>query len=315
MCKIIAKTKDMPRKQWLQLRKQGIGGSDAGAILGVNPYSSPMDIYINKVKDDVDIDDYDNESMRLGRDLEAYVAERFCEETGLKVRRSNNMYAHKDYPFMIADVDRLVIGKENGFIGLECKTASPYSADKWRDGQIPAHYLAQCYHYMAVLDADAWYIAVVIYGKEFKYIKIERDEEIINNLIQIEKTFWEQNVLAGNMPEPDGSEAANEFINSYFKNSTEALSVKLFGFDDKLKRRMEIDALINKLDTEKKQIDQEVKMYMQDAEIAENENFFVSWKQSVSNRLDTKKLKKEMPDIYEKFCDQVSSRRFLVKTA
>ncbi len=315
MCKIIAKTKDMPRKQWLQLRKQGIGGSDAGAILGVNPYSSPMDIYINKVKDDVDIDDYDNESMRLGRDLEAYVAERFCEETGLKVRRSNNMYVHKDYPFMIADVDRLVVGKENGFIGLECKTASPYSADKWRDGQIPAHYLAQCYHYMAVLDADAWYIAVVIYGKEFKYIKIERDEEIINNLIQIEKTFWEQNVLAGNMPEPDGSEAANEFINSYFKNSTEALSVKLFGFDDKLKRRMEIDALINKLDTEKKQIDQEVKMYMQDAEIAENENFFVSWKQSVSNRLDTKKLKKEMPDIYEKFCNQVSSRRFLVKTA
>ena len=54
--------------------------------------------------------------MRLGRDLEAYVAERFCEETGLKVRRSNNMYAHKDYPFMIADVDRLVVGKENGFI-------------------------------------------------------------------------------------------------------------------------------------------------------------------------------------------------------
>lgn len=241
--------------------------------------------------------------MRLGRDLEAYVAERFCEETGLKVRRSNNMYAHKDYPFMIADVDRLVVGKENGFIGLECKTASPYSADKWKDGQIPAHYLAQCYHYMAVLDADAWYIAVVIYGKEFKYIKIERDKEIINNLIQIEKTFWEQNVLAGNMPEPDGSDAANEFINSYFKNSTEALSVKLLGFDDKLKRRMEIDELMSKLDTEKKQIDQEVKMYMQDAEIAENENFFVSWKQSVSNRLDTKKLKKEMPDIYEKFCN------------
>ena len=219
MCKIIAKTKDMAREEWLQLRKQGIGGSDAGAILGVNPYSSPMDVYINKINDDTYIEDEDNESMRLGRDLEAYVAERFCEETGLKVRRSNNMYAHPDYPFMIADVDRLIVGKENGLIGLECKTASPYSADKWKDGQIPAHYLAQCYHYMAVLGAKAWYIAVVIYGKEFKYIKIERDEEIINNLIQIEKQFWEQNVIARCMPEPDGSEAANDFINEYFKES------------------------------------------------------------------------------------------------
>lgn len=315
MCKIIAKTKDMAREEWLQLRKQGIGGSDAGAILGVNPYSSPMDVYINKINDDTDIEDEDNESMRLGRDLEAYVAERFCEETGLKVRRSNNMYAHPDYPFMIADVDRLIVGKENGLIGLECKTASPYSADKWKDGQIPAHYLAQCYHYMAVLGAKAWYIAVVIYGKEFKYIKIERDEEIINNLIQIEKQFWEQNVIARCMPEPDGSEAANDFINEYFKESRHELSIPLLGFDEKLERRMEIDKLMNKLKAEKLQIEQEVKVFMKEAEFAEDENFIVSWKQSISNRLDTNRLKKEMPDIYKRFCKQITSRRFIVKHA
>lgn len=315
MCKIIAKTKDMAREEWLQLRKQGIGGSDAGAILGVNPYSSPMDVYINKINDDTDIEDEDNESMRLGRDLEAYVAERFCEETGLKVRRSNNMYAHPDYPFMIADVDRLIVGKENGLIGLECKTASPYSADKWKDGQIPAHYLAQCYHYMAVLGAKAWYIAVVIYGKEFKYIKIERDEEIINNLIQIEKQFWEQNVIARCMPEPDGSEAANDFINEYFKESRHELSIQLLGFDEKLERRMEIDKLMNKLKAEKLQIEQEVKVFMKEAEFAEDENFIVSWKQSISNRLDTNRLKKEMPDIYKRFCKQITSRRFIVKHA
>ena len=107
----------------------------------------------------------------------------------------------------------------------------------------------------------------------------------------------------------------NEFINKRFKNSSSELAVPLMGFDDKLKRRNEIEELIKKLDTEKKQIEQEVKLYMQDAEIAENDKFFVSWKQSISNRLDTKKLKKEMPDIYEKFCNQVSSRRFLVKMA
>ena len=185
MCKIYAKTKDISREEWLKLRKNGIGGSDAGAVCGLNPYRSAMDIFIDKTTDD--ISDYDNEAMKQGRDLEDYVAQRFCEATGLKVRKSNAMYVHKEHPFMLADVDRLIIG-ENA--GLECKTASPYSADKWNDGQIPAHYLAQCYHYMVVLDMDAWYIAVLIYGKEFKYIRLERDEEIITNLIHIEDEFW-----------------------------------------------------------------------------------------------------------------------------
>ncbi len=76
------------------------------------------------------------------------------------------MYASREHPFMIADVDRLVVGKEDGLVGLECKTASPYSADKWKEGAVPAHYLAQCHHYMAVLGASAWYIAVLIYGRE-----------------------------------------------------------------------------------------------------------------------------------------------------
>lgn len=304
----------MPREEWLRLRKNGIGGSDAGAICGLNPYSSALDVYYNKTSESIEMDNFDNEAMRMGRDLEAYVAERFCEETGFKVRRSNNMYAHKKYPFMIADVDRLIVGQDK-VIGLECKTASPYSSDKWKDGNIPAHYLAQCYHYMAVLDAECWYLAVVIYGKEFKWIKIERDEEIINNLIQIEKNFWENNVLAGVLPDPDGSDAANEFINSYFGNSKADSSVPLLGFDEKLERREEINELIDRLTVEKQQIEQEVKLYMQDNEFAENEHYKVSWKQSVSNRIDSKRLKAELPDVYQRFCNQVSSRRFLVKSA
>ena len=107
----------------------------------------------------------------------------------------------------------------------------------------------------------------------------------------------------------------NEFINKRFKNISSELAVPLMGFDDKLKRRNEIEELIKKMDIEKKQIEPEVKMYMQDAEIAENDKFFVRWKQSISNRIDTKRFKAEMPDVYQKFCNQVSSRRFLVKMA
>ena len=312
MCRILAKTKDMSKEEWLRMRKLGIGGSEAGAICGLNPYKSAMDVFVDKNSDEIEI--VDNEAMREGRDFEDYVARRFSEATGLKVRRANMMYQSKEHPFMIADVDRLIVGKEDGLIGLECKTASPYSADKWKDGEVPAYYLAQCYHYMAVLDAKAWYIAVVIYGKEFKYLKIERDEEVIQNLIQLEKDFWENNVLKGVMPHPDGSDVANEFINNHFKNSNSELSVPLMGFDDKLKRRNEIEELIKKLDKEKKQIEQEVKIYMREAETAQNNNFFVSWKQSISNRIDTKRLKAEMPEVYKRFCNQISSRRFIVKT-
>ena len=147
-------TGTLQREEWLRLRKSGIGGSDAGTICGLNPYSSPMKVYQDKVSET--ISDEDNESMRQGRDLEEYVARRFMEATGLKVRRSNMMYRSEEHPFMLADVDRLVVGQD---AGLECKTASAFNADKWKDGQIPAHYLVQCYHYMAVTGRKEWYIA------------------------------------------------------------------------------------------------------------------------------------------------------------
>ena len=150
------------RTEWLHLRKTGLGGSDAGAVCGLNPYSSPLQVFYDKTSEEVQ--DKDSESMRQGRDLEEYVARRFMEETGKKVRRSNFMYRSEEHPFMLADVDRLVVGED---AGLECKTANAYNADKWKDGKIPAHYMIQCYHYMAVTGMKNWYIAVVILGQEF----------------------------------------------------------------------------------------------------------------------------------------------------
>lgn len=179
--KKLVSTLNLSKTEWLQYRKRGIGGSDAGAVCGLNPYVSVMDVYLDKINADI-VEEKDNEAMKQGRDLEDYVARRFTEETGLKVRKSNAMYMSREHPFMLADVDRLLVGQN---AGLECKTASPYSADKWKDGKVPAHYLAQCYHYMAVLGADAWYIAVVIYGRDFKYIKIE-----LKNLSSINRCFY-----------------------------------------------------------------------------------------------------------------------------
>ena len=85
---------NVTRDDWLRLRKSGLGGSDAGAVCGLNPYSSPLQVFCDKTTEEVQ--DHDNESMRQGRDLEEYVAKRFMEETGKKVRRSNFMYRFRN---------------------------------------------------------------------------------------------------------------------------------------------------------------------------------------------------------------------------
>ena len=307
--KKIVSTFNMEKQEWLNYRKQGIGGSDAGAVCGLNPYKTAMEVYQDKVS--LETEEFDNEAMRQGRDFEDYVARRFTEVTGKKVRRANAMFCHETYPFMRADVDRMVVGEK---AGLECKTASPFLADKWQDGQVPIHYYIQCLHYMTVCDVDAWYIAVLIFGREFKYYRMERDEEMIADLIRIEQDFWQNHVLKGQMPSPDGSKLADSVIAEYYKQ-TIAETIPLTGFNEKIKRRQELSEIIGKMDTEKRQIEQELKLYLGEAEIAENEQYRVSWKAVHSNRLDEKRLKEEEPEIYEKYKKSVLSRRFTVKAA
>ena len=297
-------------KGWLRLRKSGIGGSDAGAICGVNPYSSAMKVFQDKTNESVE--EQDNEAIRIGHDLEDYVAQRFTEATGLKVRKSNFMYRSKEHPFMIADVDRLVAGED---AGLECKTASAYNADKWADGNIPLHYVLQCYHYMAVTGKRTWYIAAVILGREFTYRKLEWDEELISGLIAMEEDFWNGHVVKRIMPPPDGSKACDEVIEQYFHTAKKASEIKLVGFDEKLKRREEILRYVAELQEEQKQIEQEVKLFMKDNELASSECYRVSWKNIDSTKLDTTRIKSERPEIYIDYGKASHYRRFEVKAA
>lgn len=306
----LVSTVGLPKEEWLKYRKQGITGTDAGAITGMNPYVSAFQVYQDKITEE--ITDFDNESMRQGRDLEDYVAQRFMEETGLKVRKANAIYQNEEHPVMLADFDRLIIGQK---AGLECKTVSPYSSDKWKDGKIPLHYQMQVQHYLAVSGYDCWYIAAVIFGREFIVRKIERDEELIQYLTTIEEKFWNEHVIKGVMPEPDGTENCSEQIAKlYFKSDFEK-SVELQGFNAILDRRMELMQMIGKLEKEKDTIDQKIKLEMQDAAYATTGDYRISWTQSESKRLDSKKLKEEHPKLYDSYCKTVNSRRFTVNHA
>lgn len=300
----------MSHEEWLALRKTGLGGSDAGAVCGLNPYSSPMKVFRDKTTDETE--EQDSEAVRIGHDLEQYVAERFMEATGLKVRKSNFMYRSREHPFMIADVDRLVVGED---AGLECKTASAYNADKWKDGSIPLHYMMQCYHYMAVTGKRAWYIAAAILGQGFVWHKLTWDDRLIQRLVEAEGNFWNGHVAAGIMPGPDGSKACDLVLEQYFHTARKASEVELVGFDDKLARREEILASIGELEAEQKQIEQEIKLFMQDNETASNGRYRVTWSNVDTARLDTKRIKLEQPEIYRDYLKVASSRRFQIKAA
>ena len=310
MCKVIADTGKMTHEEWLEQRKRGIGGSDAGAVCGLDPYSSPLKVFRDKTSRETE--EMDNEAVRQGHDLEDYVAQRFMKASGKKVRRSGLMYCHEKYPFMIADVDRLVVGED---AGLECKTANAYNADKWKDGKIPLHYVIQCYHYMAVTGKKAWYIAAVILGLDFVYYRLEWDDELVRYLIEVEENFWNKYVMAGKMPEPDGSESYGSVLEEYYPAAGKGKPLELSGFEEKLGRREEILLQIEELELEQCRIEQEVKLAMQEHERAVSGKYRISWGNVDTARLDMQRFKEERPELYKMYATVTSSRRFQIKAA
>jgi len=292
----LAKTLDMPREEWLVLRRKGIGGSDAAAIVGLDRYRSPFDVYADKLGLKPEIPD--NEAMRQGRDLEQYVAERFMEATGKRVRRRNAMLQHPEYPFMIADIDRWIVG-ENA--GLECKTTSVLNRAKFSQGEFPPNYYVQCVHYMAVTGAERWYLAVLVLNKAFHVFTIERDEAEIQALIAAEKDFWENHVMKQIPPALDGSEVTSEIIKQLFPEAREATETALFGYEGKIQQYLELDTKVKELECERDKLKQELQLAMADAEIGRAQGYIVEWKNQTRQTIDTQRLKKEQAEIYNKY--------------
>ena len=305
--KRLVSTRNLSKEDWLRYRKRGITGTDAGAILGLNPYRSAFQVYHDKISDN--IENIDSEAMRQGRDLEEYVAQRFTEATGLKVRRANAIYQNEEHPLLLADFDRLIVGQK---AGLECKTVSPFSADKWADGKIPAHYMAQVNHYLAVSGFDCWYIAALIFGKELVIHKIISDKAVLDNLIAEEEHFGKYNVMPEIAPTPTGSEGDTQQINQLYEVDNRDKTADLSALHGLLDKRQELSDQIEQMEQEKTAIEQQVKLQMQDAAYGTAPGYKVSWVSSESKRVDSQRLRKEKPDIFNQYSKNVSSRRFTI---
>lgn len=311
--RIMTATEIENRESWLESRSQSIGGSDAAAIVGMSPWKSAYTLWLEKTGQSQPKDISDSEYVHFGTILEQVVADEFCRREGKKVRKCG-LYRSNKHPFMTASFDRLLVGED---AGLECKTSHEFKRGKWDEGEIPPAYYVQCQHYMMVSGLPRWYIACLIGGNHFVSWVVERNDDDIAALEQAEVEFWDK-VQRQIMPEVDGSESSTDSLKKMYKGGQVEPVILPKESMDLLKRLDELKALKADIDSQTTDIQNKLCAMLGNNEIGvigegDNERK-ITWK-TVSGRttIDSKKLKKDLPDVFEKYSKKsADSRRFSV---
>ena len=302
-------TKEMSREEWLKARRNSIGGSDAASILGLNPYNSAYSLWCEKTGKIKPDDISDKEAVRLGNDLEQYVAERFMEATGKKVRRENNIIYNSDYPFAHANPDRMVVGED---AGLECKTTSSWEiAQQLKDGEIPPYWYCQMVHYMMVTGAKRWYLGALVFGVGFFHFTVERNDAEIEALANAESDFWSC-VCKHTPPALDGSQATTDAIKTIYKDSAPGTAVDLTGVGQHITFYNEVSKQIKELETIKAEQENIIKDYMGAAEKGTYGNTTISWKTSSRSTFDKKAYEADNGKIPDSYYKTTETRTFRV---
>ena len=306
-------TEGMSYADWLLSRRRGIGGSDVAKILGLSKYSSPYQIWMDKTgKIDIDTSET-SEATYWGHRMEEVVAQEFAKRTGKQVEESKLIYFHKDYPFLLANVDRLVVGED---AILECKTASEYLKDAWEGDEIPIAYLAQVQHYLNVLDKPKAYIACLIGGNKFVWKEIQRDDELIEQMTEKLVDFWENYVLADVAPSVDGNASTTEFLNKMYGKDYHDHSIELNAQQiQDLKNLKELKKYESDIKEQINGIENRIKNALGESEatFGNSMEYKVSWKSFSRVTVDSKLLKSKYPEVYENVTNKSESKRFTVK--
>lgn len=309
MYRVIAGTKNLTKSEWLKLRTMGIGGSDVSVIAGINPFKSIYQLWLEKTGQ-IEISEEESDYAHFGTLLEPVVRKEFTERTGIKVRRKNMLLQSVQNPFMIADLDGII--NDNGKPAIfEAKTASAYKEDVWKEG-VPAEYILQVQHYMAVTGAERTYVAAIVGGNRFHYHVVERDNDMISKITAMEYCFWKTNVEGMDEPVPDGSEATTEYFNNRFGISNGETVVLPESALAVCEEYSELSGQLKELERKRAAAANKLKNYLKEAETGIVGDRTVSWKPVVKSSVDTRRLKEEMPAVYDSFLRESSYRRLSV---
>ncbi len=315
----LVRTQDLNREQWLQVRRGGVGSSDAAAAVGLSPHKSQLQLWMEKtgragMLPATETDD-DMSPTYWGALLEPIVAAHYTRRTGNRVRRVNAVLQHPLCPWMLANIDREVMGAPDVQI-LECKTAGIQGAWLWRDG-VPEYVQLQVMHQLAVTGKQAADVAVLIGGQELQIYRIERDEAMISQLATLEWMFWDY-VERDEQPPADGSESADAALRAlYPRDSGASLDLRqdlvMSGVFSDLLAVREVLSTNNALEA---QLKQSIQQRMGDSSRALFDKGEVSFKRSKDgSALDTARLTAAHPDLVQQFTvTKPGSRRFLVQT-
>ncbi len=321
--KRLINTKDLSREDWLQFRKQGIGSSDAAAACGIHPYLSMLELWMIKTgRTNSNIDASSNNGIEgysplyWGNTLEPMVAKYYQEHTGNKVRRVNAILQHPDpdKAFMLANLDYAITGNDEVQI-LECKTAGEHGAKLWRDG-VPLYVTCQVQHQLAVTGKQAAHICVLLCGHEAKIYKVERDEHLIDSIIEHERLFW-QYVETETPPTPDHSESAARALKQLYPMAKPSSKVDLTNDDGANKlfeQLLSYRDYMQELEQRHDQVKHQLQTLIADNEVAVFDKGAISWKRSKDSiGLDSKAVIKAHPELLKQFSKtKQGSRRFVV---
>jgi len=311
MIDVMVSTKNMTRNEWLDFRKCGIGGSDVAVICGLSKYKSALQLWMEKTGQ-LEPEEA-GEPAYWGNVMEPIIRNEFITRTGFKVDIINSILRHPEHKLMLANVDGIVFGENGNKSIFEAKTASAYKAEQWEDDKIPEEYMLQIQHYMAVTGLDSTYIAALIGGNKFIYKLIERDDEMIDMIIQLEYNFWD--CVVNNVPPAvDGSESCSNLMTRLYPSAENKSIITLpdeaFTLVEQYNAAKEQERMFSEM---KEEVANKLKAMLGENETGIINDTTVSWKNVSSERIDTKKLKSEVPEIYEYYATKTTSRRFTIK--
>ena len=312
-------TKELPREDWLAVRKQGIGSSDAAAAVGLNPYKSQLELWLEKTGRDSSLpklDHNDEESLAYwGNILEPIVATHYTKRSGHRVRRINAVLQHPDpkLPWMLANIDREVIGTDAVQI-LECKTAGINGARLWKEG-VPEYVQLQVMHQLAVTGKQAADVAVLLGGQHLEIHRIERDESMIAGLIDLERLFWDY-VVSDTPPPADGTDSAEAALRCLYPEDN-GQTLDFSQHTELASTYLELKSVrqsIAQQETREAQLKQVLQQAMGAATCVEFTEGYISWKKSKdSTMLDVEQMLKDKPYLQARYPKiKTGSRRFLI---
>ena len=309
--KIVTSTENLPYEDWLEYRKQGIGGSDAAVACGISRYKSPVELWLEKTGQ-LPAQEA-GEAAYWGTQLEPLVRAEFTRRTGIEVTHTMQLLQSVEHPFMLANLDGTCEHPDFGPCIFEAKTASAYKAKEW-DNSIPEEYLLQIQHYMAVTGYRGAYIAALIGGNTFRWKFVERDEALIAVMIHLEAEFWGY-VQDGTPPPLDGSEASARLLAEQFPASIQSQITLPDTATDLLRQYDTACEQLEVLEGKKREAENLLKQMLGANETGTARGRVITWKNVTQERLDSKTLKAEHPALYQKYTNKTSYRRFSIQAA